>query len=109
VDLVSALVPTHTIFDELVAQYAVARRRLDGRTAVYTVHAGQQLELVARAVLDVTKGSVSDVLVWPAWRRRGIATALYRLIEWETGKPLQPSRVRSAAGRKFWASRRRHG
>lgn len=99
------LMPTHTIFDELGMQYAVARRRLDGRTVVYTVHAGEHLQLVARAVLDVAKGSVSDVLVWPPWRRRGIATALYRLIEWETGKALQPSRIRSAAGRKFWASR----
>jgi len=94
-----------TIFDELGTQYAVARKRLDDHGVVYTVHAGDHFELVARAVLDIAKGSISDVLVWPAWRRRGIATALYALIEWETGKALRPSRIRSKAGRAFWASR----
>jgi GNAT superfamily N-acetyltransferase len=83
----------------------VARKRLDDRSVVYTVHAGEELELVARAVLDGTRGSVSDVLVWPAWRRRGIATALYRLIEWERGEVLRPSRIRSRLRKAFWTSR----
>jgi len=95
----------HTIFDERRTQYAVARRCLDSRQVVYTAHADAG-ELVARALLDIAKGSVSDVLVWPAWRRRGIATALYRLIEWERGEALSPSRIRSKSGRAFWASRR---
>jgi GNAT superfamily N-acetyltransferase len=95
----------HTIFDTAGTQYAVARKRLDDRSVVYTVHAGEELELVARAVLDGTRGSVSDVLVWPAWRRRGIATALYRLIEWERGEVLRPSRIRSRLGKAFWTSR----
>jgi GNAT superfamily N-acetyltransferase len=95
----------HTIFDATGTQYAVARKRLDDRNVVYTVHAREELELVARAVLDSSRGSVSEVLVWPAWRRRGIASALYRLIEWERGEVLRPSRIRSKAGRAFWASR----
>jgi len=38
------------------------------------------------------------VLVWPQWRRRGLATTLYRLIEWEQGRPFSPagSEVRPA-------------
>jgi hypothetical protein len=95
----------HTIFDKHGTPYAVAHRRLDDQVVVYTVHAGDHLELVARAVLDVVRGSVSEVLVWPGWRRRGLATALYGLIEWEHGKALRPSRIRSVAGRAFWASR----
>jgi hypothetical protein len=39
-------------------------------------------------------------------RRRGIASALYKLIEEELGRPLRPSRIRSKSGRAFWAGRR---
>ena len=53
----------HTIFDKHGTAYAVAHRRLDDQAVVYTVHAGDHLELVARAVFDVTRGSVSEVLV----------------------------------------------
>ena len=94
-----------TIFDSEGTAYAVAHRRLDGQAVVYTVHAGDHLELVARAVLDGARGCVSEVLVWPGWRRRGVAAALYRLIECEHGKALHPGRVRGVAGRAFWASR----
>jgi len=30
-----------------------------------------------RAVLDISRGSSWDVLVWPAWRRRGIGLGRY--------------------------------
>lgn len=93
----------HTIFDKDGAPYAVAHRRLDEEAVVYTVHAGDQLELVARAVLDVARGSVSEVLGWPGWHRRGVAAALYQLIECEHGK-VRPSPVRGVAGRASWAS-----
>jgi GNAT superfamily N-acetyltransferase len=93
----------HTIFDTAGTQYAVARKRLDDRSVVFTVHAGEAL--VARAVLDSSRGSISEVLMWPAWRRRGIATALYRLIEWERGEGLRPSRIRSRLSKAFWTSR----
>jgi hypothetical protein len=64
--------------------------------------------VVARAVLQIGKGCISDVLVYhKANRHRGIASALYRLIESELGRPLVPSRIRSRAGHAFWASRRR--
>jgi len=63
--------------------------------------------LVARAVLQVARGCVTEVLVYhQANRRRGIATALYRLIEADLGRPLIPSRIRSRAGSALWASRR---
>jgi GNAT superfamily N-acetyltransferase len=60
---------------------------------------------VARAVLSVKRGSVSEILVWPDHQRRGIASALYRQMESDLGKPLIPSRIRSRAVRAFWASR----
>ena len=73
-------------------------------TTVYYVHAGKVL--VARAVLRFFKDCIDDVLVYREIdRRRGIASALYRLIEAELGRPLRPSRIRSKAGRAFWASR----
>jgi len=47
------------------------------------------------------------VLVYrEADRRRGIASALYTLVEQDLGRPLRPSRIRSLGGRAFWASRR---
>jgi hypothetical protein len=94
-----------TIFDNHGTAYAVAHRRLDDQAVVYTVHAGDHLELVARAVLDVALGSVSEIVVWPGWHRRGVAAALYRLIEWEHGGAVRASRARSVAGGAFWASR----
>ena len=94
----------HTIFDKDGTAYAVAHRRLDEEAVVYTVHAGDHLELVARAVLDLARGSVTEVLVWPGWHRRGVAAALYQLIECEHAKALRPSPVRSVAGPEFWAS-----
>jgi GNAT superfamily N-acetyltransferase len=95
----------HTIFDTHGTVYAVAHRRLDDQAVVYTVHAGDHLELMARAVFDVARSSVSEIVVWPGWHRRGLAAALYRLIEWEQGQALRPSQARSVKGRAFWASR----
>jgi GNAT superfamily N-acetyltransferase len=95
----------HAIFDNHGTAYAVAHRRLDEQAVVYTVHAGDHLELVARAVFDVAGSSVSEMLVWPGWHRRGVAAALYRLIEWEHGQALRPSRARRFVGQAFWASR----
>jgi len=42
----------------------------------------------------------------PGQGHKGIGTALYALIETDLGRPLIPSRIRSKAGRAFWASRR---
>jgi hypothetical protein len=94
------------ITDRFGVAFKVSRSPLqaDG-TVIYYAHAGD--EAAARAVVEVFKGCISDVLVYRETdRRRGIASALYRLIEEELGRPLRPSRIRSAAGRKFWASRR---
>jgi len=64
-------------------------------------------ETVARAAVEVFRCCISDVLVYKdSNRRKGIATALYKLIEGELGRPLRPSRIRSKSGRAFWPSRR---
>jgi hypothetical protein len=39
-------------------------------------------------------------------RRRGIASALYRLIEADLGRPLRPSRIWTEADRAFWKARK---
>jgi hypothetical protein len=74
-----------------------AHRQLDDRTVVYTVHAGDHLELVRRSA----RGSVTEVRVWRMAATRDSCSAL-RLIEWERGKALRPSRIRGVAGRGFW-------
>ena len=62
---------------------------------------GSALLLVAGVAL------VAVVLVYrEADRRRGIASSLYDLIEQDLRQPLRPSRIRSKAGRAFWARRR---
>ena len=96
-----------TIFDMLGAAYAVDAKLVAGKIAytAYTVYAGDTL--VALAVLHPVRECVTDVLVYrEADRRRGIASALYTLVEQDLGRPLRPSRIRSLGGRAFWASRR---
>jgi ribosomal protein S18 acetylase RimI-like enzyme len=93
-----------TIVDKRGTEYAVDAKLIAGMI-VYTVHAGD--EMVARAVFDPMRGAVTDVLVYRETdRRRGIASSLYDLIEQDIGRPLRPSRIRSYAGRAFWARRR---
>ena len=98
--------PMDSINDRVGTVYTVTCSPLQGDgTVIYYAHAGD--EVIARAVVQVFKGSISDVLVYnESNRRKGIASALYRLIEAELGRPLQPSRIRSKAGRAFWANRR---
>ena len=91
--------------DRLGITYTVTRTPLGANALIYYAFAGDVS--VARAVLRVDKGCISDVLVHrKADRRRGIATALYALIEADLGRPLRPSRIRfrSKVGRAFWAS-----
>jgi hypothetical protein len=95
-----------TITDRFGATYTITSTPLGAGATVYYVHDAGEI-LVARAVLRFFKGCIDDVLVYrEADRRRGIASALYAHIEAELGQQLRPSRIRSAAGRKFWASRR---
>ena len=96
-----------TITDRFGITYTVTRTQLDAGigTTVYHVHAGEVL--VARAVLRFFQGCIDHVLMYrQADRRRGVASALYSLIEGELGRPLRPSRIRSKTGRAFWASRK---
>jgi hypothetical protein len=93
------------IRDRFGAVYRVTRTPMGDGAVIYHVFSGSVL--VARAVLRFFKCCIDDVLVYRETdRRRGIASALYKLIEDELGRPLQPSRIRSKAGRAFWASRR---
>ena len=61
---------------------------------------------IARAVLSLKHHRINEVMVWPDHRRRGIASALYRLIEGDLARPLQPSRIRTEVGRAFWKARK---
>src|SRR5262249_5681237 len=62
---------------------------------------------IARAVVSLKRGSVSEIVVWPDHRHRGIASALYRQMEIDLGKPLRPSRMRGKTGRALWIPRAR--
>lgn len=96
------------IVDRFGTTYAVKRWPHGDGTVLYYVLSLAGDAVVARAVLQPLRGCVTDVLVYHReHRRRGIATALYRLIEADLGRPLIPSRIRSRAGRAFWASRGR--
>ena len=95
------------IVDRFGITYAVKSWPLGAGAVVYYVLALNGNAVVARAVLQVAKGCISELLVYhQANRRRGIASALYRLIEADIGRPLLPSRIWSRAERAFWASRR---
>jgi len=95
------------IVDRFGTTYAVKRWPLGEGTVVYYVLALAGNAVIARAVLQITRACVTEVLVYhQSNRRRGIASALYRIIEADLGRPLIPSRIRSRAGRAFWAGRR---
>jgi hypothetical protein len=95
------------IADRFGTIYEVTSQPL-GETAEYYVRANiGRDEPVARALVNILRCCVTNVLVYrEADRRRDIASALYRLIEADLGRPLRPSRMRSKAGRAFWASRK---
>lgn len=62
--------------------------------------------MVARAVLRFFQCCIDDILVYrEADRRRGIASALYALIEAELGRPLRPSKICSRPDKAFCAGR----
>lgn len=61
---------------------------------------------IARAVLNVARGCISDVVVYDTdERRQGIATALYDAIEAKRGIKLVPNGLKLDAGRAFWRAR----
>ena len=98
------------IVDRFGTTYTVKRWPHGDGTLPYYVLSLAGDALVARAVLQIGKGCISDVLVYhQANRLRGIASALYRLVEADIGRPLVPSGIRSRAGEALWASRRRQG
>ena len=94
-----------SITDRFGITYTVTRTPLGANAVAY--YAFARAFPVARAILRVDKGCISDVLVYRKTdRRRGIATALCALIEADLGRPLRPNHMRSKAGRAFWAGRR---
>jgi len=89
------------IVDRFGTSYTVKRWPNGDGTMLYYVLSLDGDAVVARAVLQPFRGCVTDVLVYhQANRRRGVATALYPLIEADLGRPLVPSRIRSLAGRR---------
>ena len=97
--------PVDTITDRFGVSYTVTRTSLGPNATAYYAHAGDAT--VARAVLRLDKGWISDVLVYRKEdRRRGIATALYALIETQLGRPLRPGPIKSKVRKAFWESRR---
>lgn len=88
------------ITDKFGIAYTVTRTPLGANAMAYYAHTGDIL--VARAVLQVFKGCISDVLVYrQADRRRGIASALYKLIKDELGQPLRSLCARTRGSYKI--------
>lgn len=70
------------------------------------VHHGNKR--IARLEFDYDRNgkawSAGNVAVDEAWRRKGIATAMYRHVEEHTGKPMVPSNAQTADSVAFWKS-----
>lgn len=75
----------------------------DGRH-VYTAH--HQGNKIASAKLSGQDHYVSDVMVLPEFRRKGLATKMYDFIENHTGKKLRPSPMyQTGDGLALWKNR----
>ena len=61
---------------------------------------------VASAELRREKKAVSSVFTHAEYRRKGIASALYRLIESDLGYSLEPNAALTDDGKLFWGSRK---
>src|SRR5215467_7115590 len=74
------------ITDRFGISYTVARAPLAANAVAYYAYVGNTP--IARAVLRLDRGYVSHALVYRKEdRRRGIASALYELIETDLGRP----------------------
>ena len=89
------------IVDQFGTTYAVKRWPHGDGTMLYYVLSLAGDAAVARPVLQVANGCISVILVRHQAAGRGIASALYKLIESALGRPLRPSRISSKAGRAF--------
>ena len=66
-------------------------------------------ERVGYAKLSSDGQSIMDVVISPAWQRKGIATALYDFIERDLQLKLRPSTMyQTPDGKAFWAARAPH-
>lgn len=74
----------------------------DGRTVYKVYHQGHT---IGSAKLSREGDAVTDLGVLPEHRGRKIATALYKHIESDIGKPLKRSSYQTPDGDAFWASR----
>lgn len=85
--------------------YQVERKIIGPKGILLAVMDGERL--VARFVYDPNRHAVSEALVYLTTdKRKGIATAIYNLLEAEIGRPLRPSPRLLGDGRLFWAARR---
>lgn len=93
------------IQDKRGRRYTVTRRLIGPQGIMLAVM--DDARLVARFIYDPRKHAVSEALVYlEADRRQGLATAVYDLLEAETGRPLKPSPRLLGDGKHFWAARR---
>ncbi len=95
---------TFKILDEKWKKIPPARYHevKDLRAFNVTAHAGGQEIGHAEVYNADGKMMVSDVMVVPSWRRQGIATKMYLLIEKITGKKLAPYGHQYDDGKAFW-------
>jgi hypothetical protein len=95
---------TTLITDKLGVSYGLTSAGLSPGLTVY--HVALDGVPVARAVLNIRRGCIQDVVVYSVDdRRRGIASALYDAIEEDQRLKLVPNHRRLSDGKAFWRSR----
>lgn len=92
------------ITDKRGQTYNVMQSHMGGGLVVY--YATHDNVPIARAVLNVARCCIQDVVIYDVDdRRQGIATALYDAIEAERRIKLVPNALKLEAGKAFWRSR----
>jgi len=81
--------------------------RSSGIKGHFAAYAGKRIVARAAAWTD-SRGDfvIMEVLVLPAYRRRGIATRMYQTIEEQAGRQLKPAVSLSDDGFEFWKAYR---
>jgi ribosomal protein S18 acetylase RimI-like enzyme len=98
------LLPVGTFQDKGGTTYLVRKQYVEGWYVYYAYDA--KGHKIAWVQLEPNQESVQEVHVDESLHRRGIATALYDLIERDIGQKLKPNQDLSPFGKAFWASRK---